>query len=87
MKRKIMEAACCDMWPAHPGGRGGWLRRRFAMIRRGLLIGGKELPAAAGRTILVRSPATGQPIAEVAVTIRTAEQGVDWYGGENERLN
>ena len=37
-----------------------------AKIRRGLLIGGEELPAAGGGTILVHNPATGRPIAEVA---------------------
>ena len=39
---------------------------RAAMIRRGLIIGGEERPAASGGTIVVHNPATGQPIAEVA---------------------
>ena len=37
-----------------------------AKIRRGLLIGGEEVPAAGGGTLLVHNPATGRPIAEVA---------------------
>lgn len=57
-----------------------------AMIRRGLLIGGKELPAAAGRTILVRNPATGQPIAEVACAeredVETAVRTARWAFAE-----
>lgn len=36
------------------------------VIRRGLLVGGKEVPAASGGTLTVFNPATGRPIAEVA---------------------
>lgn len=33
---------------------------------RGLLVAGDEVPAASGRTLVVRNPATGEPIARVA---------------------
>lgn len=40
------------------------------MIHRGLFIGGEEVPAIGGGKLLVRNPATGQPIAEVACAER-----------------
>ncbi len=41
-----------------------------SLVRRGLLIGGREVPAAAGGTLPVLNPATGQAIAEVACAER-----------------
>lgn len=41
-----------------------------SVVRRGLLIGGREVPAAAGGTLTVLNPATGQVIAEVACAER-----------------
>lgn len=40
------------------------------LVRRGMLVGGREVPAAAGGTLQVLNPATGRPIAEVACAER-----------------
>src|SRR5580692_10053670 len=35
-------------------------------VPKGLLIGGRWVPAASGKTLVVEDPATGDPLAEVA---------------------
>ncbi len=58
------------------------------LLRRGMLIGGREVPARGGGTLRVLNPATGRPIAEVASAeredvddaVRTAQDAFD--GGE-----
>ena len=55
------------------------------VLRRGLLIGGREVPAVSGATLTVLSPASGQPVAEVAcaepedvdIAVRTARDAFD----------
>ena len=44
------------------------------LLRRGLLVGGREVPAASGGTLSVVSPATGRPVAVVA---RAEREDVD----------
>lgn len=58
------------------------------LLQRGMLVGGREVPARGGGTLSVLNPATGQQIAEVACAerddvddaVRTAKEAFD--GGE-----